>query len=139
MVGSQNYYEGVNKTGMNRAINREKLNLSALVQEINTQETIRNLVLYRLTELIKIRRKLKAFHPQGEQKVLHLHQGIFALERRSPGGDETILSLINITERPISLSIEYQNTRDMISGRRYSKKISIAPLEILWLQPNPQN
>ncbi len=139
IAGSQNYYEGVEKTGINRAINREKLNLTNMLKELQADGTVRNLVFHKLTQLIKIRRKHRAFHPQGKQRVLNLHPQIFALERYSPDGEELILSLINVSKRGIDLDFRHPCTRDLLSGRIFSDKIFIEPFEILWLQRYPQN
>lgn len=139
IVGSRNYHKGVKQTGMNRAINREKLNLSEIAKDLETRGTIRNLVLNGLTTLIKKRRLCRAFHPQGNQRVLKLHQGVFALERSSPEGNELILSLINVTNRTIELSIDHPCKKDIISGKILQDRFTIDPYEILWLQQYPQS
>lgn len=146
MVGSRNYLEGVEKTGVNRSINREKLNLPAMVKELETPGTIRNLVINRLSLLIGERRKHRAFHPGGKQNVLQLNPRIFSVERHSPGGDEMILSLINVSEEKVTLSLEHPYKKDVLTGKTFSKEISMAPKEIsmapyevLWLQRYPQN
>ncbi len=139
MVGSRNYLEGVEKTGVNRSINREKLNLPAMIKELETPGTIRNLVINRLSLLIGERRKHRAFHPGGKQNVLQLNPRIFSVERHSPGGDEMILSLINVSEERVTLSLEHPYKKDVLTGKTFSKEISIAPYEVLWLQRYPQN
>ncbi|MCK5093849.1 MAG: hypothetical protein KAR18_03920, partial [Spirochaetes bacterium] len=139
MAGSRNYLEGVEKTGVNRSINREKLNLPAMVKELETPGTIRNLVFNRLSLLIGERRKHRAFHPGGNQNVLQLNPRIFSVERHSPGGDEMILSLINVSEERVTLALEHPYKKDVLTGKTFSKEISIAPYEVLWLQRYPQN
>jgi sucrose phosphorylase len=139
IVGSRNYHEGVKKTGVNRAINREKLNLSEIAKDLESRGTIRNLVLNGLTTLIKKRRLCRAFHPQGMQRVLKLHRGVFALERSSPEGNELILSLINVTDRAIELSIDHTCKRDVISEKIFQDRFTIDPYETLWLQQYPQS
>jgi len=139
MVGSRNYLEGVEKTGVNRSINREKLNLPAMAKELETPGTIRNLVFNRLSLLIGERRKHRAFHPGGKQNVLQLNPRIFSVERHSPGGDEMILSLINVSEERVTLSLEHPYKKDVLTEKTFSKEISMAPYEVLWLQRYPQN
>lgn len=134
MVGSRNYLEGVEKTGVNRSINREKLKLPAMVKELETPGTIRNFVFNRLSLLIGERRKHRAFHPGGKQNVLQLNPRIFAVERHSSGGDEMILSLINVSEERVTLSLEHPYKKDVLTGKTFSKEISMAPYEVLWLQ-----
>jgi glycosidase len=139
LVGSRNFYEGVEKTGMNRAINREKLDLDAVSREINTEGTIRNLVMKKLTALIEKRRTLRAFHPQGKQHVLSFDPAVFGVERVSPDGDEHLLVLINVSGHPVSLKLEHRCTEDTLSGRHVSGMATISPYEILWLQRAPRS
>jgi len=139
MVGSQNYYEGLRLTGINRSINREKLNLPTVINEIEKEGTIRNLIYKHLTKLIRVRGKHKAFHPGGEQKVLDIHPNCFALERISKDHEEKILSLINVSEKEIKIDTHYTHLKDTISGKIFSKTITLQPFEILWLQQYPQS
>ncbi len=134
MVGSRNYIEGVKKTGVNRYINIEKLNLTDMLKELETPGSIRNLVFNRLSLLIGERRKHRAFQPGGKQNVLQLNPRIFAVERHSSGGDEMILSLINVSEERVTLSLEHPYKKDVLTGKTLSKEISMAPYEVLWLQ-----
>ncbi|UCB47273.1 MAG: hypothetical protein JSV25_07645, partial [Spirochaetota bacterium] len=131
--------EGVEQTGMNRTINREKLNLPEIEQGLNTAGSRRNLVFERLVHLIEVRREHPAFHPKAEQNILDLHKGIFALERISPDGHESIQVLINVTDHPIELDIRNTFRKDLLTGRTFSKKIIVAPFEVLWLQQYPQS
>jgi glycosidase len=139
LVGSQNDNKGVERTGMNRSINREKLDLPTIEEQIKTTGSRRNLVFHRLSHLIEVRRKHPAFHPKGEQKVLDLDSGIFALERISPDEKESIQVLINVTDHPIELDIKNGFRKDIITGRSFSKKINAAPFQVLWLQRYPQS
>jgi glycosidase len=138
-VGSRNFYEGVEKTGINRAINREKLDLGAVSREINTEGTIRNLVLKKLTSLIQKRRTLRAFHPQGKQRVLSFNPAVFGVERESPDGEELLLVLINVSGHPVSLNLAHPCTEDTLSGRHVSGMTTISPYGILWLQRAPRS
>ena len=84
--------------------------------------------------MIIARRSLRAFHPRGKQNVLSLRPEIFCLERISPEGDETVLSLINVSGKQVSISLDHPGKRDILSGRVFSRDISLAPYEVLWLK-----
>jgi glycosidase len=134
IIGSRNYYKGVEKTGANRAINREKVYIGSLEEELKTAGSTRNLVFQRISTLISTRRKLRAFNPRGRQKVFFVHPGIFCLERQSPEKDETVLSLINVTDKQVNLSMDTGGKRDVLSGRVFSGDLlSVSPYEVLWL------
>jgi glycosidase len=139
LVGSRNYTEGVEKTRMNRTINREKLSCDELEQELLSPGTRRNLVFNRLTRLITRRSQHPAFHPEGAQRVIELHDEVFAVERRSPGGDEVITVLINCTPKDREVEKKGLAGTDVLTQKSFSEKICLAPFEILWLQRSPRN
>jgi sucrose phosphorylase len=134
IIGSRNYYKGVEKTGANRTINREKVHIETVEKDLKTAGSLRNLVFQKLTSLISTKRKLRAFHPGGKQKVLSVHPGIFCVERQSPEKGETVLSLINVTDKQVDLSLDTKGKRDVLSGRIFSEEMSLAPYEVLWLK-----
>ena len=65
-VGSQNYYKGVEESGIKRRINREKLEYSQLELELNSSSSLRNRVFTSYKSLLKIRGQEKAFNPFGD-------------------------------------------------------------------------
>ncbi len=139
LVGSRNFYEGVEKTGIRRTINREKLDFGAVSAEINQEGTIRNLVMKKLRALIQKRRTLAAFHPLGKQRVLSFDPALFGLERESPDGEELLLVLINVSMLPVSITLDHPCTEDAISGTHVSGSTVIDPYRILWLQRAPRS
>jgi glycosidase len=139
LVGSQNYYDGVRETGMNRSINREKLSIVKLEEELATSGSRRNLVFEKLSHLIKVRAQHPAFHPEGEQRVLVLHENVFVIERHAPSNDEQILALINCSGKTVELEAEELHGRDALTRREYSGRIGLEPFGILWLQQSPRN
>jgi glycosidase len=139
LVGSHNYTEGVEITRMNRTINREKLSCDELEQELLTPGTRRNLVFNKLTRLITRRSQHPAFHPEGAQRVIELHDEVFAVERHSPGGDEVITVLINCTPKDREIEKKGLAGTDVLTQKSFSEKICLAPFEILWLQRSPRN
>jgi len=133
LVGSQNFYKGVEKTGANRSINREKLSLERLEKELSRPDSLRAQVFGRLKQLVDVRRMHPAFHPDGSQNIVVLDSGIFAVERISPDEDETLLAMVNVTntDRAVKQVKEYRY--DVITGREFSGTIKIGPYEVLWL------
>ncbi len=139
VVGSRNYYEGVAKTGMARSINREKLDYNKIKEELNTKGNIRNLVYTKLTELLNIRKGSKAFDPHGEQNILDIDKRIFAVERISPDGKEKVLTLLNVSDKPITIPVVGDYKKDLITDRIFINQITINQYESLWLQQYPQS
>ena len=134
ILGSRNYHEGVERTGIKRAINREKLQVPPLRRELATPGSRRALALELLTGLLRVRGKHRAFHPEGRQQVHRLHPNVFGVERRSPEGKEKLLALVNLSKEPLRVSPDFEGRRDVISGRTWGRDIDMAPYEVLWLE-----
>ena len=133
LVGSRNYHEGVKRTGVNRAINREKLQLDRVKAELREPGSRRELVYSALMHLLKERRKHRAFHPEGPQTVLSLNRQVFAVERQSPDSREKILSIINLSDKPVSLEPAFNGRVELLTGTTLEKKIDLEPFGIRWL------
>jgi glucosylglycerate phosphorylase len=97
LFGSRGWKEGVKLTGQNRTINRQKLDRTLLETELDTPASLRAQVFNRYRNLITQRAANPAFHPQGQQTVLDMGTGIFALSRTSPDSKHQMLCLQNIT------------------------------------------
>ncbi|MCK4628648.1 MAG: hypothetical protein KAT56_06565, partial [Sedimentisphaerales bacterium] len=93
-------------TNMPRSINREKLDLDLLEQQLLDDGSRRAKVFSQYTDMIRKRRAERVFHPLARQTVLDLGDAIFALARTSDDGNEIIIALHNVTCEPISLTIE---------------------------------
>lgn len=102
MFGSRGWMSGVQQTGMNRTINRQKLTLPDVENELNDPVTLRAKVYKRFRYLLLLRRNHPAFHPQAEQKILEMGSSVFALERISPDGRDSMLCIQNVTSRTVS-------------------------------------
>jgi glycosidase len=133
-VGSRNYAEGVEKTGLFRVINREKLNLPALREELEEPGTRRNLVYRSIARLIRARRRRAAFHPRAPQRILDLGPGIFAVERASPRREDAVLCLVNVAGAAVRADIGSPWKRDILTGRTFPGEIALRPYEVLWLE-----
>ena len=138
LFGSRNWREGVEQTGRNRSINREKLQVKALTAELADKESLRHRVFTYYCRLLDIRRAEPAFHPNGEQVVLDIDPALFALRRRSIDGRSTVFCLQNVSSerRRIQLPIESAPLRNLLNGEILNSKfIDLAPFDVLWLQP----
>ena len=94
-----------------------------------------------------IRTQHRAFHPNGDQKVLCLSTDVFALLRISPEGDDHILALINVTDKTCPTEIPLNETgiskthwHDLLSEREWTARdeklcVSLAPYDVVWLEP----
>ncbi len=99
LFGSRGWKKGVQQTGQNRTINRQKLEITGLETELNNPSTLRAQVFSRYRELLLLRSASPAFHPFGRQEILDSGKCIFAIRRISPDGQHETLCLQNVTSQ----------------------------------------
>lgn len=129
LLGSRNCYKDYEESGIKRRINREKLDLDQLREELG-RDTLRSKVLNRYKELLKIRKNQDAFTPNSPQKVLNLDSRVFALIR---GEEERVLVLVNVSGADVALDIPYQGV-DLLTGEAVDGKIGLKPYAYRWIK-----
>ena len=134
LVGSRNDHEGVKRTGVKRAINREKLEIHTVKNELGTPGSVRLLVFEALTKLLRVRSQNRAFHPEGNQRVHRLHPKVFAVERQAPDGRERLLALTNLSHESITLSPAFEGREDVITAKTLGRELTLEPYGVLWLR-----
>jgi len=109
LLGSENYNEGVEQTGENRSINRERLSYSEVMTELNTPGTLRNRIFSGFQDMLKARCREQAFHPAGRMEILPTEKDVLCILRISPDNTEYVLAFISVNpglttvELPINL------------------------------------
>ena len=136
ILGSENYYEGVKITGMNRTINREKLEYGKITSELENKNGIRSRIYNRLKELIKARKAEKAFNPDAEQIIQNFGSEVFSFIRISVDKEEKILIINNISDKEITLKIPYEIKRTVIAENSLTDEnhIRLASYGFTWLE-----
>lgn len=131
LLGSRNDREGVEASGINRRINREKLNLPQLVGELEA-DSIRSRVYKELVERIRLRKTRKAFSPQASQQVNFFEDRVFSVLRTHEESGEQVLVLINVSEDEVRLSTGFEG-RDLISGIPVEETAELEPYQAMWV------
>ncbi len=142
LFGTENYLEGVEKTGQRRTINRRKFQYDKLKENLANSDSRKHKIFTEFMKLINKRKYEKAFHPNGKQEVLFLKRGIFSLLRTSPDGKEKIISLHNVTDNiqkccfvKNQYGLNKKEYFDIISEKVIdTEKISLKPYQIIWLK-----
>ncbi|MFK7805039.1 MAG: alpha-amylase family glycosyl hydrolase [Anaerolineae bacterium] len=130
LFGSENWQEGVEQTGHNRTINRQKLNVDELQAELTSG--LRHQVFDGYSELLRARKNCKAFHPNGKQIIHELHPAVVAIERRHAG--ESVFCVHNVSDTSVDVPMPMTGLfRDLISGRPL-KAIVLEPYQYRWLK-----
>lgn len=136
LLATPNYYEGVEKTGANRSINRRKWDKNTLYNLLDT-ETDNQLVIMSLKELIRIRKSCKSFHPQCNQEVPEIDESVFCIKRNN--GELLCVSNIASEQKYLDLSPVIERNQvyiDLISGEDFlevSANLILRPYQTVWL------
>ncbi len=139
LVGSRGWPEGVQRTGHNRAINREKLDYTRLVRDLADPGSLRYQIFRRYLRLLKARRTSPAFAPTGLQKVLDCGKAVFGLARRARMDGETVYCLHNVSpeRQTVILPKHIDRAENLLTDDFLSdvSMIELAPYEVCWLRP----
>ncbi|HYE82374.1 MAG TPA: sugar phosphorylase [Clostridia bacterium] len=134
LLGSQNWYDGVEQSGINRRINREKLSYGKLCRELEDSGSIRSMVFSDFSRLIRLRRQQKAFSPDAEQRVLFLDERAFSFIRHNKHADDRILVIVNVSDQEYDIEYECCGT-DIVSGEKISRSsIHMTAYQIRWIE-----
>lgn len=138
LVGSRNHIQGVQTTGMNRSINREKLNYNNLEQELEAMGSLRNIIFQKYRKLLSIRINEPAFNPFGGFDFPRLHESVFATEQISLDCNHHVLALHNFMNETVTLDmpLTFQPPcKDLISGKKYEEStVTLEPYQVAWLK-----
>ena len=144
LFGSRSWRAGVDQTGRNRTINRQKFELASFESELTDGTSLRYQVFRRYAQLIEARCASSAFHPHGKQQILDCDEGVFALLRLSQDASQRVLCLHNISDEPQNVKIDSKDIvswssqlTDLITNREVDDPITgnllLQPYQTLWL------
>jgi sucrose phosphorylase len=146
LFGSRGWHEGVELTGRNRSINRQKLNLSELEQELNDENSLRDQVFHSYARLLQARSNSSAFHAHGKQQILECGDAVFALLRISPDEDQHVLCLHNVSNQTQQFKTDLKNIAgssadrfsNLITGQLIdnplNRNLILKPYQTLWIR-----
>ncbi|WP_345324441.1 alpha-amylase family glycosyl hydrolase [Candidatus Villigracilis proximus] len=135
LFGSRGWLDGVQQTGRNRTINREKCDFDILQSELADEDSLRSKVFTRYCQLLNARKSTTAFHPHGRQNILNIHPAVFAVERISPDEKARVLCLHNVSAQKIMAATEFESAADLFTGRSLPiSEITLEPYQILWMK-----
>jgi glucosylglycerate phosphorylase len=132
LLGSENDYEGLESSGINRRINREKFDYEDLVGQLETS-TRRQKVFTGLKKLIRTRQGESAFNPFAAQLILELGEQVFALVRRNEETGDTVLFVVNAAYDTVEVELPFGG-QDLWSGETVSESVELAPYQFMWIK-----
>lgn len=142
LLATGNDEQRYENSGQNRCINRHKWEYEALKQHLNDASSQHHQAFYALKDLISIRTKQPAFHPNATQQMLYLGDRFLGFSRHTDDAHQHIYCISNITQHPqsiqvTSLNLDNQfNFVDIISDAPLSntqETLDFKPYQTIWL------
>lgn len=134
ILGSRNDYEGVEKLGYNRAINRKKYSEGQVDSELNDDNSLRNKIYQRLSALIAIRRDEKAFHPDSKAYFTQPAEQVLKIVRVAENS-ERITGLFNFSDCIQHLTTNIESGQELIAGVMISgTALTLNPWQVMWIK-----
>ena len=146
LLGTRNDYDRVENTGHYRAINRHQWDYDALTALLEQPGSSHSQVYRRIKELLAIRRRQAAFHPNATQFTLHLGNSLFGFWRQSINRRQSIFCISNVTAQVQTLVLEAINLidteewSDLISAQAFVSRdqvVELQPYQTLWISNAP--
>jgi sucrose phosphorylase len=136
LLGSRNWLEGVRRTGRARTINRKKLDVDTLVNELEDPDSFRSRVFYPYLQMIKTRRQQPAFHPNAGFEILDCNSRVFGIKRHCQ--DQTLWAFTNVSAEPVHITFSDTGISgpltDLISGECIeTTSYALKPYQYVWL------
>lgn len=149
LTATPNDREGVEKTGRTRSINRRKWDYEYLQALIGSERSSNAEVIKRVTNLIKQRKKHKAFDPNTPQRILDLGSRFFALWRAGDGVKFPVLAIHNLTPEIQMLDVSeidgftaHDSWVNLLGSQIITsqpQKTVLQPYQSMWLMPQEIN
>ncbi len=148
LLGSKNDAESVINDKQMRSINRKTISKEELINELANRESNIYRISNKLVTLIQIRSREQAFNPNAGQEILNFSDKIFAVKRTAINGLEFVLSLINISNSEVEITLDMKELTGRSGGAVLNELISkseivsddhlihlhMQPYQILWLK-----
>jgi glycosidase len=145
LFGSRNDRAAALESGINRRINRQKLDLATFEAELDQPQSLRAQVFNRYRALLNARKSHPAFEPGAAQKIFDVDRRVYASLRTATSGNGSVLCLHNVTKKTVTVAVHISGATaertwiDMFSQRVQTVShdgmvhLKLAPYEVYWL------
>ena len=138
LFGSSNDEAKYIITGNNRDLNRYRWNHKNITEKLKNLKSKQSIFYKNITNLLEIRRKQKAFHPNGTRSSVSMGSKIFCFKRQSVDKKQTILCITNLSSKVQKTKINHKfltwkNLLSYNNNHISNKMIKLEPFETVWL------
>lgn len=150
LVGSRSDVQAAMRSGSKRDVNRASLSEEIFLSRLVESGSKLNIIREEFCRLLDVRIRHRAFHPDGQQRVLELDPRVFAAVRTAREQDELVFCLTNVSSIEIRLKLDLvklglEDTQwyDLVDGRGWMARsdkldLTLTPYDVMWLMPYRQ-
>ncbi len=125
-------------TGNNRDVNRYKWNLKNITNKLKDNKTKQSIFYNKICNLLNIRRKQKAFHPNASRLNLDFGPKIYGFKRISKDKKQTIICITNLSSniQKTKINLKNQKVKNLMNSEinfKNKKFLILKPFETVWL------
>ena len=118
-------------------MNRYRWNKDKIENHLKDQNSKQNKYYKNMSNILTIRRKQKAFHPDANRKTLQLGANFFGIKRVSIDNKQSIYCITNMTSKlqllKLNKNIFYKRNLFKSKLTKKSGKIQFDPFQTVWL------
>jgi len=142
LLATQNDFSRYEHTGHKRSLNRHQWDYDRLTQLLADDDSHHAQVFRQIKQLVSLRSKQAAFHPNATQFTLHLGEHICAFWRQSIDRSQSIFCVSNIANTAVDMPvsslnlIETHQWIDLISSQVIDfdrPQLRLKPYQTLWI------
>ncbi len=132
LLGSENERDAALESGINRRINRAKLQYDELEQELGGTKSVRKMVFDQYSNMLEKRAEELLFHPAANANY-SMSGKVLCIERSQ--GDKILYALHNFSNQHLSIKSMADDVRDLLNDAEISENNwSLKPFGFLWLK-----
>ena len=137
MFGNSNDNSKYIISGNKRDLNRYRWNKDKIEDHLKDKNSKQNKYYKNMSNILTIRRKQKAFHPDANRKTLKLGSNFFGIKRISTDNKQSIYCITNMTSKlqllKVNKNVFYK--RNLFNSKLTKKtgKIQFEPFQTVWL------
>ncbi|MNZ84248.1 Sucrose phosphorylase [compost metagenome] len=134
ILGSRNDYEGVERLGYNRAINRRKFQAGEIDIELEDATQLRHKIYNVLTRMIAVRRQQCVFHPDSKANFSMPNERVLKITRTSAGGEQ-LTAFFNFQSKVQTLSDNIPFGVELLTRSNITNSsLTLDPWQVMWIK-----
>ena len=122
-------------SGNKRDLNRYKWNKKKLDNLLKDKNSKQSIFYKKILNLISIKKKNKAFHPNAKRESLNMGKKIFCFKRTSLDKKQIIYNITNLSSKfqKFKFDNKFAKFKNLLDKTYMSQKPGLKPFETLWL------